>query len=201
MLNATAPIWGAVIGVVWLRAPVTLKTGLGLALGLIGVVVLVGFDASAVGPDATLAITAALLAALCYSIATHYTKSATAPKGIDPFANAQGPMVAATLIVVPSLGLSPVPSKLGPDVIAAVLMLSVVCSGIAYLLYFRLIEELGAVSALTVTFLIPVFGVAWGSIFLNEAFGWHAFLGALLVIVGTMLVTGFTPSSLRRKAN
>ena len=200
VLNATAPIWGAIIGVVWAGSRLDLKTGLGLALGLVGVAVLVGFDASAVGPDAALAIAAALVAALCYGIATQYTKSAVAPKSVKPFANAQGAMIAASLIIAPTVGFAPVPLTLDTGVIAALLMLGIVCSGVAYLLYFRLIEELGAVSALTVTFLIPVFGVAWGSIFLNEAFGWHTILGASLVIAGTMLVTGFTLASLSRAA-
>jgi len=78
----------------------------------------------------------------------------------------------------------------------------VVCSGVAYLLYFRLIAEIGAAPALTVTFLIPLFGVLWGWLFLAETVGWHTLAGAFIVILGTALVTGFSPRLLfARKAS
>jgi drug/metabolite transporter (DMT)-like permease len=75
----------------------------------------------------------------------------------------------------------------------------VLCSGVAYLLYFRLIADLGAASALTVTFLIPVFGVLWGRVFLGEPVGRYTVAGALIVIAGTALVTGFSPRVLRMR--
>jgi drug/metabolite transporter (DMT)-like permease len=88
------------------------------------------------------------------------------------------------------------------DILLAVVVLGVVCSGVAYLLYFRLIAEIGAAPALTVTFLIPLFGVLWGWLFLDEAVGWHTLAGAFIVIVGTALVTGFSPRLLlTRKAS
>jgi len=67
-----------------------------------------------------------------------------------------------------------------------------VCSGIAYLIYFRLIRDEGATSALSVTFLVPLFGVLWGYLFLGETIGLHTIAGALVVITGTMMVTGFS---------
>ena len=66
----------------------------------------------------------------------------------------------------------------------------------AYLLYFRLIADIGAAPALTVTFLVPVFGIAWGHFLLGEPVGWHTLAGTCVVIVGTALVTGFSPSVL-----
>ena len=82
------------------------------------------------------------------------------------------------------------------------LVLGVLCTGIAYLIYFRLIAEIGAASALTVTFLIPVFGVLWGYLFLDEKVGWHTLAGSTIVLLGTALVTGFSVKSLfTRKAD
>ena len=79
-------------------------------------------------------------------------------------------------------------------------MLGVVCSGLAYILYYKLIEESGATSALSVTFLIPLFGVVWGYLFLDELIGWHTLVGGMLVLGGTGLVTGLLPQrALRRR--
>ena len=190
VLNATAPMWGALLGAVWGRQPITLRTGLGLVLGTAGVALLVGFDDVSSRPGAGIALVAALAAALCYSIASLYAKSA---KSVEPFANAHGTMWAATLFVLPALPFFPSPGTPTPGVWAAVLALGVVCSGIAYLIYFRLIEEVGPTSALTVTFLNPVFGILWGALFLGEVVGWHTLAGSAIVLVGTALVTGFAP--------
>ena len=196
ILNATAPIWGAVIGAVWTRTAVAPKARLGLALGVAGVALLVGFDPSSLREGAPLAIALALGATFSYGVATNYAKSA---RKVDPYANAHGSMWAATVLLAPAVPFAPAPGTATPAIWLAVLALGIVCSGIAYLLYFRLVADLGAASALTVTFLIPVFGVVWGHVFLGEPLSWNTGVGALVVIVGTALVTGFSPSALFRR--
>lgn len=188
VLNATAPISGAVVAAVAARRMLPARTLLGLALGVAGVALLVGLDPPA--PGAAGAVLAGLGAAFCYGVASVYAKSA--PK-VDAFANAHGAMGAATLLAAPALPFFPAAAAPSAGVIAAVLALGVVCSGMAYLLYFRLIDDLGPAPALTVTFLIPVFGVLWGSLFLGERIGWHTLAGGLTVLAGTALVTGFSP--------
>ena len=198
ILNATAPIWAAIIGAAWMRRSPSGQTVLGLLLGVAGVGLLVGFEHVAVQPGADLAIAAALLASFCYGVATNYTRSATA---VEPFANAHGSMWAATILAVPALPFLPLIASPGAGVIAAAIALGIVCSGMAYLLYFRLIRDVGATSALTVTFLVPVFGVLWGNLFLSEALHWNTVVGAGVIIAGTALVTNFNPLALlRRKA-
>lgn len=197
ILNATAPIWGAVIGAAWTRTALPARSLLGLALGLTGVALLVGFDPATLRPGAPLAIALALAAAFSYGIATQYAK---AGKAVEPFANAHGSMWAATLLIAPALPFAPPSALPTPAVALAVLALGVVCSGIAYLLYFRLIVDIGAPAALTVTFLVPVFGVLWGHLVLGEALGWNTLAGALVVIVGTALVTGFRLAAFSRRA-
>ena len=196
ILNATAPIWGAVIGAVWTRTAVAPKALLGLALGVAGVALLVGFDPSSLREGAPLAIALALGATFSYGVATNYAKSA---RKVDPYANAHGSMWAATVLLAPAVPFAPAPGTATTAIWLAVLALGIVCSGIAYLLYFRLVADLGAASALTVTFLIPVFGVVWGHVFLGEPLSWNTGVGALVVIVGTALVTGFSPSALFRR--
>ncbi|WP_233079870.1 DMT family transporter [Rheinheimera soli] len=195
VLNATAPIWGALIGIVIFRQALTLRIATGLVLGISGVAILVGFDPVVLEPGALIAVFCAAGAAFCYGIATHYTRLA---KTVAPYTNAHGSMWTSTLMLAPVMLLFPVQAEISLHVALAVLALGVICTGVAYLLYFRLVQDEGATPALTVTFLIPVFGVFWGHVFLNEALGWHTFVGVAVVITGTSLVTGFKPSALFR---
>ena len=190
ILNATAPLWSTLIGTLWLRQRLSPKTFAGLCLGVLGVTLLVGLDPAMLAPGATLAAAAALGAAFCYGIASLYAKQA---RSVEPLANAHGSMWAAALWLLPPAFFFMPATLPGQDILLAVAVLGVVCSGVAYLLYFRLIAEIGAAPALTVTFLIPLFGVLWGWLFLAESVGWHTLAGALIVIIGTALVTGFSP--------
>jgi drug/metabolite transporter (DMT)-like permease len=190
VLNATAPMWGALLGAAWSRQTVSARSAAGLVLGTAGVALLVGFDHATARPGAGVAVAAALLAAFCYSVASLYARLA---KSVEPFANAHGTMWTSALMVLPLLPLFPASGPLTPGIGAAVLALGVLCSGIAYILYFKLIEQVGTTSALTVTFLSPVFGILWGVLFLGETVGWYTAVGSSVVLVGTALVTGFVP--------
>ena len=199
ILNATSPLWGALVAAAWQRTPLGGRTLGGLALGIAGVGLLVGFDRVALLPGAGIAIAASLVAALCYAVAGNYAKSA---REVPPFANAHGSMWAASLLMAPVLLAFPPTVAPATGLVALVTALGVVCTGVAYLLYFRLIEDLGAAPALTVTFLIPLFGTFFGWLVLDEAIGWHTLAGGAVVIAGTALVTGFSPRLLfpRREA-
>lgn len=193
ILNATAPIWAAAIGAIWLRSCPSSKALFGMLLGVIGVSLLVGSETVKLPERGALAIVAGLGAAFSYGIATTYTKTA---KSVEPFANAHGSMWAATLMLVPfALQAEPIQTMPPLHVILSVTALGIVCSGVAYLLYFRLIADIGAAPALTVTFLIPVFGILWGTVFLGEHVGWHTLVGSLIILIGTALVTGFSIST------
>ncbi len=193
ILNATSPIWGALIGAVWLRHKLTVRTVLGLGLGIFGVGLVVGIDHLTAQKGASMAIAAALLATLCYGITTNYVKTA---KAVDGFSNAHGAMWAATIVIAPAVPFASVSTPPDLGILLAVLALGVICTGMAFLLYFRLIHNIGATSALTVTFLVPVFGILWGHLFLHEIITLAMILGSGFVIVGTSLATGFHPSVL-----
>ncbi len=193
ILNATSPIWGAVVAAIFTGTGLKVREAFGLVLGIIGVTLLVGFDGATLRPGSGPAIAAALGAAAAYGVASVYVKTAAT---VEPFANAHGSMWAAALLTCFALPFSPVPALPGPGIIVAVLALGVLCSGVAYLLYFRLIADIGPAQALTVTFLIPVFGVLWGYLFLDEAIGWHTLAGGAIVIAGTALSTGFSFATL-----
>ncbi len=193
VLNATAPIWGSLIGAIFFQQRISWTGGLGLFIGIFGVSVLVGFDPLLVKDGAYWAVGAAAAAACCYGIATHYTRRA---KAVEPFANAHGSMWASALWLFPVIWFFPLTSEVSISVGGSLLALGILCTGIAYLLYFGLVRDIGATPTLTVTFMIPVFGVLWGHLFLDEAIGWHTFVGTLLVLIGTGLVTGFRPDKI-----
>ncbi|HEX5127957.1 MAG TPA: DMT family transporter [Rhodocyclaceae bacterium] len=191
IVNATAPISGAIVAAIWLRTPLTRTAMLGLALGFAGVAMIVGGDMLNSEPgDGSwlLPLLAALTAPICYGIASSYTKLYASD--IDPYNNAHGSMWGAALLVLPVCLFLPAPRTPAPFDWSVITALAVLCTGVAYVLYFRLIRDVGPARALTVTFLIPVFGVLWGMLFLGESVSWMMLGGGLVVLLGTALSNG-----------
>ncbi|MFC3032756.1 DMT family transporter [Pseudoalteromonas fenneropenaei] len=185
VLNSTAPFWGVLVSAIWLKTSVSAKTLWGCLSGLIGVIILVDMH-ELPSMSELVPILAALAATLCYGIASNYTK--IAPK-VSAFNNAHGNLWASTFLVLPLLLWQPIPSLPTATVGWSVLALGVLCTGVALIIYFKLIDMLGAAQALTVTFLIPLFGILWGAWFLAEPIGLNTLFGAVFVIQGVMLVT------------
>lgn len=195
VLNATASIWAYLIGLMLGDETFSLRRFLGFALGISGVGVMFG-DALFVQTNAiAIPLLCALGGAFSYGIATNYTRRA---KKVEPFVNAHGSMWAASLLVVPSLFFIPAKAPATVEAISAVILLGIICSGVAYLLYFRLLRDIGAPSTLTVTFLIPLFGTLWGALFLGEAIGPQTVMGMSIILLGTGLSTGLRPSWFKR---
>jgi drug/metabolite transporter (DMT)-like permease len=192
ILNATVPLFGAVIAWLWFKDRPGGSRVLGLAIGFAGVALL-AWDKASFKPDASglapgWAVLACLLATLCYGIAANATKRYLS--GLPALVTATGSQVGATLgLALPALWLWPART---PSLQAwlALLVVGVVCTGIAYILYFRLIEQAGPSRALAVTFVVPVFAVFYGVLFLGEAVtGWMLFCG-FVIVCGTALSTG-----------
>jgi len=181
VLNATSPMWGALLSALVLRERLSPGRIGGLVLGVIGVAVVSGAEAS----TRWLAILAALAAAFCYGLTgvvlRRWGRETTA-RGM-----AVGTQLMGGVLLVPLLALAP-PAWPSAQVALAMLALGLVCGALAYVLYFRLIADIGATGALTVTYLIPIFGVLWGTLFLGEALSAAMIAGALVVIAGTVLV-------------
>ena len=201
IFNSTAPLWGVVFGMLLSRKLPAPSTVAGLAAGCGGVALLVTRDTSALAAGSALPIAAAVLAPLCYGLASHYARLFTGH--LDPFAVAHGSMWGALACCLPALFFVAPPAggefvALSPRALGAALALGVLCTGLAYLIYFRLIRDIGAASALTVTFLIPLFGILWGALFLGETVTATTVFGAGFVLLGTALVTGFNPLQLLR---
>jgi drug/metabolite transporter (DMT)-like permease len=193
VLNSASPIFGAIISTVWLRHRITKLSAAGLAMGVIGVIILVRGGIGSRADDWGLAVAAALLSTVFYGIAGTYAKAS--PQPIEPFSNAHGSMWAATALMALTLPFYPTSTAPTLGVWAAVAALGVLCTGVAYLIYFRLIRDMGPISALSVTFLIPVFGILWGVLFLDEQIDWSTIIGAVVVLAGTALTNGIAPRS------
>ncbi len=185
ILNATSPFFGAIIAAVWLREPLGARKLAGMALGLAGVVLLVGWQSGPLSGAAITASLACLAAALCYGIGSVYAK--VRMTGLPSFAIAVYSQLAAAVVLAPALPFVPPPLSLTPLVAANVIALALASTAIAYLLYFRLIADVGPARALTVTFLIPLFGVLWGVLFLREPLGVNMLSGGALILAGTWL--------------
>ena len=192
ILNATVPMFGALIAWVWLKDRPTGSRLLGLVIGFAGVALL-AWDKASFKPDASgvapgWAVLACLLACICYAISASYTKRYLS--GLPPLVTAAGSQMGATLgLALPALWLWPARMP-GAGAWLSLLAVGVLCTGIAYILFFRLIEHAGPPRALAVTFVVPVFAVLYGVLFLGETITpWM--LGCAGVIVGgTALATG-----------
>ncbi|HET9823390.1 MAG TPA: DMT family transporter [Burkholderiaceae bacterium] len=192
ILNATAPLWGAVVAWLWLGDRPTRDRLVGLAVGFGGVAALAWDKASLrtteAGVSPALAVAACLGATLCYGFAANYTRRML--EGVPPLAVAAGSQgAAALLLALPTAALWPATPP-GAAAWAALAALALLCTGVAYVLYFRLILRLGAARAITVTFLIPVFGVLWGALLLDERPTASMAAGCAVILAGTALVTG-----------
>jgi len=192
ILNATVPLFGALIGWFWLKDRPSNSRVLGLVIGFAGVALL-AWDKASFKPDASgvapaWAVLACLFATVCYGWSASAAKRYLG--GLPALVTSTGSQIGATLVLaLPGIWYWPART---PSLQAwlSLLALGVVCSGLAYVLYFRLIEQAGPARALAVTFVVPVFAMFYGVVFLDETVtAWMLLCGAV-IICGTALSTG-----------
>ena len=192
VINATTPLFGALVAFVWLKDRLTVLRTVGMLIGFGGVVSLVwGQIAASHGagaPATALAALAATGAALLYGIAANYTKRRLT--GVDSLTIATGSMIGGSLALIPFAVATWPAGSVSLHAWGAVLSLGIACTGIAYLIFFHLINVTGPARAITVTFVIPVFGILWGALFLDEQISASMVEGCVIVLIGTALATG-----------
>jgi drug/metabolite transporter (DMT)-like permease len=200
ILNATVPLFGALVAWLWLKDRPTGSRVLGLVVGFGGVAML-AWDEASFKPDASgiapaWAVLACLVATICYAIAASATKRFLS--GLPPLVTATGSQVGSALaLALPAAWFAPAQVP-GSQAWLAAVVLGVLCTGIAYILYFRLIEQAGPARALAVTFAVPVFAIFYGVLFLGERVTpWMLMWGAV-VVLGTSLSTGLLRLPARR---
>ena len=196
ILNATTPMFGALVAWIWLGDRLRPSGIIGLLVGFAGVFVLVWGKGEMPSLQLGTAVAAALTATLLYALAATTTKRYLAE--VHPLTLATLSQLFAAASLLP-LALLAVPEQM-PSVKAwwSVVLLGIASTGIAYVIYFRLISQVGPTKTLTVTFLIPAFGLFWGWLFLEEAIGWSMVAGCLLILLGVGLTTGVLAGRSRR---
>ena len=191
ILNAVTPLFAALIGAVWLREALTARKLAGLLLGLGGVALVVGWSALPLSEATFLAVGASLLAALCYALGGVMVKARFS--AIPPLTLAVGQQIGAGIVLLP-LAISHLPAAVpGPGAVLAMLYLALAGTALAYLLYFHLVAHVGPSNTLSVTLLVPVFGVIWSALFLAEPMSASTIAGLAIVLIGVLLATRRAP--------
>ncbi len=191
VINASTPLWTSVVAYAWLGQRLPRLQAAGLLLGFVGVAVLVWGKVSLAAGGDGLAVLAAMAAPIAYGIAANYTRQYLPQR--SPLLVATGSQLGATLILLP-LACWQWPARL-PSSTAwiAALLLASLCTALAYLLFFRLLSRNGPSKAVSVTFLIPVFAIVWGNLFLGEVLSMRMALGGIIIVLGTVLALGLWP--------
>lgn len=188
ILNATAPLFGALMAWAWLGERPGRSRALGLAIGFAGVIMLSWHKASFTPGGTGWAVLACLGATLCYGFAASYTQRHL--RGVAPLVVATGSQVGGALgLAVPMLWFWPAQT---PSLQAwgALLAVGVLCTALAYIMFFRLIARAGTGRTLTVTFLVPVFALVYGALLLGEQVTASMLGGGAVILVGVALASG-----------
>jgi len=200
ILNALTPLFTVFVAWGGLKEKVTLKKWAGVLIGIIGVFILVGWSPLPLTPMVYFAVTLSLLSTISYAIAGVYAKKVFT--NVSPLSLAAGQQIGATLVLLPfTLVMLPhQTTHYSLSVILSVLGLSLFCTAIAYLLYFYLIESVGPTKTLTVTFLIPFFGMIWDVSFLHERVTIGMSIGLIVILGSIFCITDISLFSKHRAA-
>lgn len=189
IFNATTPLMGVIVGTLFFSEKLSQAKFVGVLLGLIGVVVLTKAGPVELTTEVMMGAGACLIATACYGVASFMTRRWISEKGgLDSKLLAFASQLGAAVFIMPFFIASisstigqPLTNWGGTGLWLAMAGLGLVCTAFAYILYFRLIADIGPMKSLTVTFLIPPFGILWGAIFLGEQITWGHIAGGTLI--------------------
>jgi drug/metabolite transporter (DMT)-like permease len=187
ILNATTPLFTLLIGAARGQEPISARRLAGVGLGIAGVAVLVGFGRVTVDGAFVLAVAASLLAAFFYGIGGVYAKQHFA--GVAPATVATGQQLSAAALLLPLVVLAPPPQVPTGGTTLAVAGLALPCTAVGFALFYRLVAQSGPTTALTVTYLVPLFGLFWGALVLDEPLNANIVAGMVIVLAGVGLVS------------
>lgn len=197
VLNATAPMFAGLVAHFVYKDRLGVARATGLAIGLAGVALLVsGGNLSLKTADGALALGAVMFVSVSWSLGANYTRRHFGE--VDPMVTTAGSLALAGLALAP-LAWATWPTQVpSARAWAETLFLGVASSGLGMLMYFRLLGRIGAVRAMSVTFLSPVVAIVSGALYLGEAITWAVVGGTAVVLLGTALSLGLIGPSRAR---
>ena len=191
ILNALSPLFATLVAASWLREPVTPAKALGIALCIAGTAVLVGWTPRPMGGHELFAAGLSVLATAIYGYTIVFTKVKL--KGASPLGTAAATLLFAGLALLPAVPFTSPPQPLAQAPALAWLAvagLALVSTTVAFIFYYRLIADVGPVKAITVTLLVPIFGMLWGVLFLGEPLTPGRIAGCAIILAGCGLILG-----------
>ncbi|MGZ5037997.1 MAG: DMT family transporter [Usitatibacter sp.] len=191
ILNALSPLFATLVAAAWIHDPVTPAKVSGIALCLAGTAVLVGWTPVPMSGHELLAASLAVAATALYGFTIVFTKVHL--KEASPLGTAAGTLLMAALALVPIALFVPTPrpvASIAPMAWLAMGGLAIVSTTVAFIFYYRLIADVGPVKAITVTLLVPVFGMVWGILFLGEPLTAGRVAGCVVILLGCSLILG-----------
>lgn len=193
VVNAVTPLWGALVAWLWLGIRLTWTRALGLLIGLFGIVFLVWDRFELALSDSSLALAAAVCGPICYAMSACYAKKYLSD--FSPFVNATGSSLTSGILLLPLAWLWWPSQDISSNAWLAALVLAVFCSAIAYVLYYRLIQHIGPARAMTVSYLVPVVGLFWGWLLMDEHINARTAIGVILIFSGLALANRIQPKA------
>ena len=191
VINATVPLLTVVMAALMLRLRPSWSKRIGVVVGLIGVGVLARYGSLGMSQQALVGIALCFIASSLYAYSSLFIRQRHS--SVNPLVLAGASQLGAAFVMLP-LGIWSMPDTLPPNgVIACLLVLGLICTGLAYVLYFRLISDVGSEKAVTNTFLVPVFAQIWGALFLHEHLTLAGAFGFGLVLLAVALVLELHP--------
>lgn len=188
ILNALSPLFASIVAAVWIREPITPAKAAGIALCLVGTAVLVGWTPKPMTSRELGAASMSVLATAIYGYTIVFTKVKL--REASPMGTSVGTLLLAAVALAP-FALAPRElSAVPPMAWMALLGLALVSTTVAFIFYYRLIADVGPVKAITVTLLVPVFGMIWGVVFLGEPVTAGRLAGCAIILAGCSLVLG-----------
>ena len=191
VINATVPLLTVIMAALMLRMRPSWSKRIGVVVGLLGVGVLARYGSLDMNPQTLIAIGLCFAASALYAYSSLFIRQRHAT--VNPPVLAGASQLGAAVAILP-IGIWSLPATLPPvGVTASLLALGLLCTGLAYMLYFRLISDVGSEKAVTNTFLVPVFAQIWGAMFLSEHLTLAGALGFALVLLAVALVLEIHP--------
>jgi drug/metabolite transporter (DMT)-like permease len=197
ILNALSPLFASVFAALWIRDPLTMPKMAGIALCLAGTMVLVGWTPAPMTSTQLIAASMSVAATALYGFTIVYTKVRL--KGASPMGISVGTLLMAAASLVPFALMVDAPRPMAEVTTlawAATLGLALFSTAFAFILYYRLIADVGPVKAITVTLLVPIFGMVWGVIFLGEPVTPGRIAGCAIILAGCALILGLVRNPL-----